>query len=505
MKYLYDLRNTPDDNAIASFLERAFRIESDGVLADTIKCFDTFDWRLYNKNRVLFFDGKIWTLAAYEDGETIAELKWGRQGVFAWDFPESSLKESLTDILEMRALIQLFEAKHCTEKLRILNEDEKTIARLNYHEVWIDAGGTSQEPGVIRQIQLVPVRGYLAETSDVDEYLLQHNYPHSVDYWVHSALEMLGNTPGEYSSKLKVRITPEMSAAGSAREIMRFLLSVMKQNLPGIFADIDTEFIHDFRVAVRRTRSALSQLKKVFPEDDTQRFKADFAYVGKMTNHLRDLDVYLLSKPEFLAMLPDELKPGMTPFYSYLKRERKKALTAVFQEMQSEKFLTVLRDWESFLEKDLLAPNASIPVKKFADKRLHKTWRSFVDEGSVIDEQSPDEALHDLRVTGKKLRYLIEFFAGLYPVKEMNKMIKSLKSLQEHLGTFQDLCIQEDFLRAFVDRYSKKHPDAHQTMLAMGMLIGSFHTQKNTIKNNFPQYFHKFARDDKSQLFSGDN
>ena len=31
----------------------------------------------------------------------------------------------------------------------------------------------------------------------------------------------------------------------------------MNENLPGLLADVDTEFLHDFRVAVRRTRSTL--------------------------------------------------------------------------------------------------------------------------------------------------------------------------------------------------------------------------------------------------------
>ena len=42
-------------------------------------------------------------------------------------------------------------------------------------------------------------------------------------------------------------------------------LQTLRINEDGVRKDLDSEFLHDFRVAVRRTRSALSQIKGVFP------------------------------------------------------------------------------------------------------------------------------------------------------------------------------------------------------------------------------------------------
>ena len=42
-------------------------------------------------------------------------------------------------------------------------------------------------------------------------------------------------------------------------------LSAMRDNLPGLLDDVDTEFLHDFRVAVRRTRSTLKLGRPVLP------------------------------------------------------------------------------------------------------------------------------------------------------------------------------------------------------------------------------------------------
>ena len=63
-------------------------------------------------------------------------------------------------------------------------------------------------------------------------------------------------------------------------------------------------------------------------------------------------------------------------------------------------------------------------------------------EGEAIDDDSPARALHDLRITCKKLRYLLEFCQSLYPPKEIERLIKSLKTFQNVLGEFQDTELQ---------------------------------------------------------------
>ena len=57
-----------------------------------------------------------------------------------------------------------------------------------------------------------------------------------------------------------------MRADIAAKYIFSHLLKTMKDNEPGTIADTDSEFLHDFRVAVRRTRAGLSQLKGVLPD-----------------------------------------------------------------------------------------------------------------------------------------------------------------------------------------------------------------------------------------------
>ena len=48
-----------------------------------------------------------------------------------------------------------------------------------------------------------------------------------------------------------------MPAATAMAAILTALLDSLEANVPGTVRDIDTEFLHDLRIAVRWTRSAL--------------------------------------------------------------------------------------------------------------------------------------------------------------------------------------------------------------------------------------------------------
>ena len=69
-------------------------------------------------------------------------------------------------------------------------------------------------------------------------------------------------------------------------------------NEPGVRANLDTEFLHDFRVAIRRTRSLLRQIRHVIPLDVGRYFSTGFSWVGRLTGPLRDLDVLILALRE---------------------------------------------------------------------------------------------------------------------------------------------------------------------------------------------------------------
>ena len=55
----------------------------------------------------------------------------------------------------------------------------------------------------------------------------------------------------------------------------------------------------------------------------------------------------------------------------------------------------------------------------------------MVRDGSRIDDDTPAEALHDLRKRGKELRYLLELFGSPFPDDVVKPMVSTLKDLQD--------------------------------------------------------------------------
>ena len=66
---------------------------------------------------------------------------------------------------------------------------------------------------------------------------------------------------------MEAEITATMPAPVAVARLLLRLLDTMELNVDGVLRDIDTEFLHDLRVAVRRTRSAIKLLGEVLPAD----------------------------------------------------------------------------------------------------------------------------------------------------------------------------------------------------------------------------------------------
>ncbi|MGB2691718.1 MAG: CHAD domain-containing protein, partial [Thermodesulfobacteriota bacterium] len=277
-----------------------------------------------------------------------------------------------------------------------------------------------------------------------------------------------------------------MKSLDAAKLIFRNLLETMRVNEFGIIEDIDTEFLHDFRVAVRRTRSALSQIKAVFSVEDTIKFKDKFSVIGKATNELRDLDVYLLTEDSYKRMLPEDLRPGLDPLFDSLSEQREKAKKECSDYLRSDSYKNSIRTWEEFLDScesdPEIAPNSERPVIDLAKENIWKKYSRVTKLGKKIPTNTPDPEVHNLRIECKKLRYLLEFFTSLFPEEERKTAIKHLKKLQDNLGDFNDLYVQQQSLKKFLSQTDIGYDQSKQkTLAAAGGLVSVLYQRQNDV------------------------
>ena len=173
--------------------------------------------------------------------------------------------------------------------------------------------------------------------------------------------------------------------------------------------------------------------------------------------------------------------------------------------MKSKKYEKILKDWEALLNQprqdDGAAPNAALPIIDLACKRIYKKYRSVVKAGNLILENAEDEMLHVLRIHCKKLRYLMEFFSSLFPRKQINGLIEQLKKLQDNLGDFNDLCVQEDYLLNITTELPATHRRLKKTLVAIGSLVGALGRERQMVKDAFAETFTDFASPENKELF----
>ena len=204
-------------------------------------------------------------------------------------------------------------------------------------------------------------------------------------------------------------------------------------------------------------------------------------------------------------MLPDYLQADIRPLFAFLSKNRVSALMSVIKGLNSEQYSRIMNDWEAYIQEPPEdtpdAANAALPVIDLAKSRIYKRYRSILKEGNAITDSSPDDALHNLRINCKKLRYLLEFFSSLFPKKEIGVIVKQLKRLQDNLGSFQDLCVQSDTLMAYSSDPFFSGPENHKALLAIGCLIGKLDVEKLAVRNAFAKTFEAFSSRDNQVRF----
>ncbi len=494
---LYKIPDSIKIQKIIGEISKNFPIKKDSPLPSRQVFFDTFDWRLYEAGLSLIKVNNEFLLCSLQTELPVekAFIHAQIQPRFWWDFPDGSLKDALKNFLDVRALIKLIEIESDFIQMRILNSDQKTVLKAKFEKSYMIL--PRQKNKLTDCIKIIPVRGYDQDYNEFKNWLNEAGIAQETKPAFLLALETVGKKPGDYSTKLNFTLLPEMTAREAATAILKFLWQVIQQNIAGIKKDIDTEFLHDFRVAIRRTRSVLSQIKGVFPDDVRDRFRADFAVLQKSTNQLRDLDVYLLNKEKYQQMLPEHLRPGLQPLFNQLQSERAAEHKYMLKTFDDKSYGHLVQQWDSFLKSISALPNSKNSTERVIDiarKFIFKAYHNVIEIGSQIKDDSPSSALHQLRIACKKLRYLLEFFASLFPEEEISLLVSQLKKLQDNLGDYNDLLVQQRSLKKYLEAITaQNNRDAVDSISAIGGLIAALYQQQQNTRKAFAQTFVEFS------------
>ncbi len=277
----------------------------------------------------------------------------------------------------------------------------------------------------------------------------------------------------------------------------RYLLEQFEQMLcqePRAWEGLDPEGVHRMRVATRRSRAALRAFQVVFPQQVIRPLGRELKWIAGVLGDVRDLDVYLSNFPDAEAQLPAEDAGNLDAYERHLIEQRDVARRQMIECLSGrrygqlkESYLQLLRDGACQLACQS-APSQSI--RSVAIRSIGKQYKKLLHDGRAIDDQSPDEALHALRIDCKRMRYLLEFFQPTYG-KALKPCIEKFAGLQDLLGEFQDACVATKRLRQYAEGVPMQLQNRGE-LIALGQLISIQQRRGSEHRDDFRNVWKQF-------------
>lgn len=233
------------------------------------------------------------------------------------------------------------------------------------------------------------------------------------------------------------------------------------------------EPVHQMRVAVRRLRSACSVFRPAIGSQTVDAANAALKDLADRLAPARDWDVFVAeTSAAVLNALPDD--KGMAALHRAAERKRRTVYADLQSWLRTPQFrqlgvtLAGIANGEAWLSALSLAHEEvlNLGLENFASRALQNRWRKMGDREADIERVAP-EALHLIRLRAKRMRYVAEVFAPLYPGKAARRFLRRLSTLQDRLGVLNDGTVAD---RLLTEIHATKGARAHAGGLVRGFL-----------------------------------
>ncbi len=243
-------------------------------------------------------------------------------------------------------------------------------------------------------------------------------------------------------------LTPGMPVADAAKTVLAARFAVVRHFLPLAVEKPheDVEYVHQFRVGTRRAGAALRVFASALPRKHLKEVKDVLRVLRRAAGDARDWDVFLAALPGAKPLTAATAKPALDFLSGYAFGQRaasqERLMSAAteagprFAEISAE-----LPDRARAPEGD----DAPANFGALAAQQLGDLFRTFT--ATVEANPAEADALHALRIVGKRLRYAIELFADCFPPSMRQTVYPAVERVQEVLGDIQDASVGAERLK----------------------------------------------------------
>ena len=463
----------PEAETVVVDLMRAqgYRLKALSPVTNVDLYLDTFDWLLMRKKLSLRYrlsDGKalytIKSLEPIEAGIAIrreTEVVLDKPAARPTDIDVKQIGNIIDEIIAPRKLLEQIQIRTERRRYRIISPesakfelafDQSSFLRKRFHP----------RHSLRKHYELE------AELQDGPQSALESlaalfstpcEYPPSTLSKFELAFERLKIAIPARKPPARYLVRPEDRLDLAVRKILTYQLQKFNEQIPGIERDLDTEFVHQARVAMRRMRSCLRLFHAAVPLSTGGFFAAELKWLGGLLGEVRDLDVFLLNLSHFQPQIGRFPEKQRLFFEHWIAEHRQGPLTALNQAFASPRYRNLEKRLTRFLNVPLperpRAPMAVKQVHQVAPLLINKKFTAVMDQGRAVLEDPKLKQFHLLRIQMKKLRYVCEFLSPAYD-GALDTFIERTVEIQDCLGDIQDTVFTRDFIDTLLAAWRRK-------------------------------------------------
>jgi CHAD domain-containing protein len=213
-------------------------------------------------------------------------------------------------------------------------------------------------------------------------------------------------------------------------------------------AEDDVEYVHQLRVSSRRAVAAIRLYSDWLPNSGRRKVTKLLGRIRRAANDARDDDVLAMRLEQ------DQQHVGAAHLLERVRAHRAKSqlpLSELWDDLDAggkfERRVKKLR--KRLAERAAADANSDSAFAPWARRILWPYADQFFHDSR--EDLSEYHALHQFRISGKKLRYTMELVAGAFPLRFKEQLYGQVESLQDRLGEINDLVIAQIRYERWID------------------------------------------------------
>lgn len=263
------------------------------------------------------------------------------------------------------------------------------------------------------------------------------------------------------------------TAAVVLRELLARLLVDMDRHGAAFLAQGEVEALHDYRVALRKTRTLLKHFAASLPPLPLTS-GSSWQQLAETSGRARDADVALETLTDLVGPASAPAPAWFGPRMETLRQRQHETRRELHQLLRGPGYLALHESWSGWLQRPVpstLRAGGLLPADVVAtvavDRALRRLRRAARACADASDAASGSRARHVLRIRCKQARYLIDLCAPVLPDIGVAGLRRTLRQLQNQLGRERDLTLLDACLRnALVEGADSAVPELFRQRLA---------------------------------------